>query len=152
MGCPWQSFHFICDWETKIELSKTRARIDPLWNLFVDGRWSKRTFNFTNFQLCSQPNFADLKYGRENCLRPLDQKLCAIYVWNFARTAKNNDDHKWPLLEEQIEESFQNTNLSKISDFRFTNMKRTKSPKVTTKVLYELLKRSHERFEYFWQT
>ena len=33
MGSTWQSFHFICDWETKIELSKKRPRMDLFWNL-----------------------------------------------------------------------------------------------------------------------
>ena len=33
MGSTWQSFHFICDRETQIELSKTLARIGLFWNL-----------------------------------------------------------------------------------------------------------------------
>ena len=37
-------------------------------------------------------------------------------------------------------------------DFRFKNMKKTESPKMTSKVLYELLIRSYERFKYFSQT
>ena len=35
--------------------------------------------------------------------------------------------------------------LSKKCDFRFRNIKKTESPKMTTKVLYELLIRSSER-------
>ena len=42
--------------------------------------------------------------------------------------------------------------ISKISHFRFKNMKKTESLKMTSKVLYELLIRSYERFKYFSQT
>ena len=47
---------------------------------------------------------------------------------------------------------FSNKKLSKKCDFRFKNIKKTESPKMTSKVLYELLIRSYERFKYFWQT
>ena len=33
MGSTWQSFHFLCDWEMKIEFSKTRQRIYLSWHL-----------------------------------------------------------------------------------------------------------------------
>ena len=33
MGSSWQSIHFICDWETKIKISKTLSRIGLSWNL-----------------------------------------------------------------------------------------------------------------------
>ena len=47
---------------------------------------------------------------------------------------------------------FSNKILSKKTDFRFKNMKKTESPKMTSKVLYELLIRSYERFKYFSRT
>ena len=37
-------------------------------------------------------------------------------------------------------------------DYRFKNMKKTESPKITLKVVYELLITSYERFQYFSQT
>ena len=37
-------------------------------------------------------------------------------------------------------------------DFGFKNMKQVESPKITSKVLYELLIRSYERFKDFAQT
>ena len=42
--------------------------------------------------------------------------------------------------------------FSKKSDFTFKSMKKTESPKMTSKVLYELLIRSYERFKYFSRT
>ena len=63
------------------------------------------------------------------------------------KSAKNNDGQETPLLEAQIERSFQSF-LSKKCDFRFKNMK---NPNMTSKVLYELLIRSYERFKYFSQ-
>ena len=68
-----------------------------------------------------------------------------------AETAENNDSHKRPLLEAQIEESFQFFLSLKKCDFRFKDMKKTESPKMTSKGLYELLIRSYERFMYFRQ-
>ena len=38
------------------------------------------------------------------------------------------------------------------NDFKAKNMKKTESPKITSKVHYELLIRSYERFKYFSQT
>ena len=42
--------------------------------------------------------------------------------------------------------------ISKKRDFRFKNMKEIESPKMTSKVVYELSIRSYERFMYFSQT
>jgi len=42
--------------------------------------------------------------------------------------------------------------LSKQMNFRFKNMKKTGNPKMTSKVVYELIKRSYERFKYFSHT
>ena len=42
--------------------------------------------------------------------------------------------------------------LSKKCDFRSKNIKKTESPKMTSKVLYELLIKSYERFKYFSRT
>ena len=45
---------------------------------------------------------------------------------------------------------FSKKTLSKKTDFRYKNIKKTESPKMTSKLLYELLIRSWERFEYFF--
>ena len=42
--------------------------------------------------------------------------------------------------------------LSKKDDFMFRNMKKTESPKMTSKILYELWIKSYEQFKYFSQT
>ena len=47
---------------------------------------------------------------------------------------------------------FKKKKISKKRDFRTKNMKKTKSPKMTSKVLCELLIRSYERFKYFSRT
>ena len=51
------------------------------------------------------------------------------------KSASKNDGHKKPLLEAQIEESFQKNILSKKNDFRLKNMKKTESPKMVSKRL-----------------
>ena len=66
------------------------------------------------------------------------------------KTAKNYDGHKKPIDGAQIEENFQRNGQK--SYFRFQKMKRTESPKLTSKFLYELLIRSYARFKYFSRT
>ena len=62
--------------------------------------------------------------------------------------AKNNDGHKRPLLELQIEESFQTFFLKKC-DFSSKKLNKTENPKITSKVLNDLLIRSYEQFKWF---
>ena len=49
----------------------------------------------------------------------------------------------------KLRKVFKNIFIEKMGDFRLKNMKKTESPKMTTKVVYELLIRSYERFMYF---
>ena len=53
----------------------------------------------------------------------------------MAEISLKNDGHKRPLLEAQIEESFQKKKLSKKRDFMLKNMKKTESPKMVSKRL-----------------
>ena len=60
-----------------------------------------------------------------------------------------NDDHKRPLTEAQIEE------ISKINVVKNgilgSKRQKTESPKINSKVLYELLVRSYEQFKFFFR-
>ena len=51
------------------------------------------------------------------------------------KSALKNDGLKRPLLEALIEESLQKNKLSKKTDFRTKNMKKTESPKMVSKRL-----------------
>ena len=63
--------------------------------------------------------------------------------------AKNYDGHKIPLLEAQIEESKKKNCRKKA--ILGSKIKKTLKSKMTSKVLYELIIGSYERFKYFSQ-
>ena len=65
MGSNWQSFHFICDWWTKIDYLNFETELllfENLKNLYRQGGWIggwlggwvviKVSFNFLNFPVC----------------------------------------------------------------------------------------------------
>merc|ERR1712115_363687 len=97
------------------------SKFDDSKNTSVNQRKSKNheELNFSREKVQKYEKNRESKNGKCEILRPI----------SGAEICLKNDGHKRPLLEAQIEESFQKKIYRKKKDFMITNMKKLKDQK-----------------------
>ena len=127
--------------------------------MYFSQTWNLTIAKNTNVNEQKSKNYEELNFSREKVqkyeknwkskndfksrLRALNKELWAIYVffttWNLTIAKNTNVNQRKSKNNEEL-----NFSREKVK-----NMKKTESPKMTSKVVYGLLIRSYERFMYF---
>ena len=120
----------------------------------------KRVLRFSSFSSILTSKMRWFQIWPQKLSTAIRSKVMSNLVlkfWNFKADFRGG---KWPKIMmvtndlssgRKLRKLFKKK-MSKKWDFRFKNIKKTESPKMTSKVLYELLIRSYERFKDFSQT
>ena len=119
-------------------------KFDDSKNTSVNQRKSKNheELNFSHEKVQKYEKNRKSKNGKCEILRPISAAEIGLKKWWSQKTSTRGAN--WG--------KFSKKKLSKKSDFSFQNMNKTESPKMTSKVVKELLKRSYEWLKYFSQT
>ena len=169
MGSTWRSFQFILHWWAKMGVSKTRAWIDPFriveklycpdgwvggWVVIFLVLWFSSKSSIITTKMCWFQIWPQ-KLSTANSSKVMSN--LRLKIWSFKANFRGGNQQKIMMVTKDLSSRhkfrkvFKNVFLKK-GDLTFKNMKKTESPKMTSKVLYELLIRSYERFKYFSQT